>query len=99
MKFKTMPQETVIELLLFLAENEDFASVTTHFQGSLTPEMVREVCFELAQRLRHERGSKASEDQLKSLRKYLSPTARTVLDSLSPREEQAILKGFSILED
>jgi len=53
-EISTMPKETLIELLLYIAENEKFPSVSRELSGSIEVDDVRQVIRELAVALARE---------------------------------------------
>ena len=99
MKSQSLPKETIIELLLYLAENDQFESVKHKFDGQISPDVVREVLRELADDLRGENRRGTHPLRVDSYKKYLSKNAQAVLGALSPREEQIILRDFGLDEE
>ena len=95
MKFKNMSREAVTELLLYLAENEPFSSLTA-FKGlnlEDVQEVFREMAFQLKEEVTEEGGSQRP--QYSSFN--LSPKAMALISALSPREEMLLFKSFRLL--
>ncbi len=88
-----LPKTTLSELLLFLAEHEDFHSIES--LGSFTSAQVREALKDLAFSLRKQ----ASEEQSSAKIDFkhfeeLSPKVKQVLSTLTPRECQTLFQHF-----
>lgn len=98
MKIKTMPKETLAELLLFLAENEEFPAVERSLADGVTSAQVRSALRELALGLKQE--AEQEGDSLYNPRKdtKLSKEAREIISYLSPTEEKALLTAFGLME-
>lgn len=98
-KVTTMPKETLIELLHFLAENEKFTSVENRLIGGVTLEEVRAVFRELARELTHEMCEDLNKDiaEVKSGR-TLSRKTKEIISYLSPTEEKTLLRAFGFVE-
>ncbi|OGP12508.1 MAG: hypothetical protein A3I75_01145 [Deltaproteobacteria bacterium RIFCSPLOWO2_02_FULL_50_16] len=100
MKFKTFPKDVIVELLLFLAENESFESIRKGFDRGITPGEVREVLLEVADYFRRDLGGEEEAFlERDSYEKYLSKNSLAVLEALLPQEKQMILKGFGLARD
>lgn len=94
-KISTMPKETLVELLFYLAENESFPSVSRDLSGGVTVDEVRQVLRELAVGLAREDSSHENESTADMLKKAgVSPKARKIMSALSEREEKTILHVF-----
>lgn len=97
MDIKTMPKETAAELLLFLAENDNFDSVKEMLGGDVTIEEVRAVFREVATQLQKEVFvSDKEETPLKNMR--LTKEAKEIFTFLSPLEEKSLLGAFGVIE-
>jgi len=98
-KISTMPKETLVELLLYLAENESFPSVSKNLAGGVTVEEVRatlrELAMALAREVATERGGGVDE-----LIKHvgLSPKAKKIIKALSTREGEKLLSSFDLID-
>ena len=96
MKITTMPKETAAELLLFLADNERFSSVTRQLGEGVKVEEVRALLRELATEL----GRQGSEEGELATgigpEGWLSTQAKDVLSSLSPQDEATLLDAFGL---
>lgn len=98
-KINTMPKETLIELLLYLAENEQFPSVSKHLADGISVDDVRNVFRELAVGLAREDAAERSEDVDKMMKSAgLSTKARKIISALSEREEKTLLSAFGFTE-
>jgi hypothetical protein len=98
MMLKSMPKETVVQLLLYLAEHESFESIDKGFKGSISPQDVSGILYELAefvQRTLHTDDPGLSDED----KQHFSTSVRSVLAALSPSEEQALLRNFGLIED
>lgn len=94
MKFKNLTHEAVCELLLYLAEYEDFESIKR--LNGLKKEMVREIFQEIAAQLRQEMNSETTARPDYS-HLNLSSEALSIISSLSPREEMLLFKSFRLI--
>lgn len=90
-----MSREAVTELLLFLAENESFASLSA-LKG-LTVEDVQEVIRELALQLKEEVTEEGAPQRPQYSSFKLTPKAMALISALSPREEMLLFKSFKLL--
>lgn len=90
-----MNREAVTELLLFLAENESFASLSA-LKG-LTVEDVQEVIREIAFQLKEEVTEEGPDQRPQYSSFKLSPKAMALISTLSPREEMLLFKSFKLL--
>ena len=99
MKITTMPKQTAAELLLFLAENERFSSVSRNLGEGVKVEEVRALLRELARELGGEVDAIKDETGVTETDAWLSPKAKDVLSSLSPQEEEALLGAFGLKEE
>ena len=100
MKFKTMPTDVVIEILLYLTENESFESVAKGFNKQISPEDVREIFYEIVSHLRKDlKNTDKTTLKSASFKKHLSKNSLAVLEALSPKEEAAILRDFGLSDE
>lgn len=90
-----MSREAVCELLLFLAENESFESLSALKGLNLedVQEVFREMAFQLKDEVTEEGGNQRP--QYSSFK--LSPKAMALISALSPREEMLLFKSFKLL--
>lgn len=97
LKISTMPKETLVELLLFLADNEKFDSVKRSLgEGVTVPEVravLRELSCELAKEIPSE--SKANMDEMMK-QVGVSPKARKIISALSEKEQKNFLSAFGL---
>ena len=98
LKITAMPKDTLAELLLFLAENERFASVAEHLGEGVTVEEVRAALRELGRELAREslaEHGRESEDVRKN--GHLAPKTKKIISYLSDHEEKRLLSAFGLL--
>lgn len=98
MEIKTMPKDTLAELLFFLAENEEFAAVRGALAEGVSVEEVRSVLRELAQALVKELSKEGTESYNAQKDHRLSKEAKDIISYLSPGEEKSLLQAFGIIE-
>lgn len=94
MKFKNLSQELVVELLMHLAKNEDFASLKT--LKAFSKEEVAEVLIEIAEHLKNEITLETLGQKVDFNNFDLSTQAQSLISCLSPREEMILFKSFKI---
>lgn len=99
MKITVMPKQTAAELLLFLAEHEEFSSVSKLLEDGITPEEVHSLFRELARELSREAADEIKDDKY-DLKKssHLSTQAKNIISYLSPHEEKKLLEAFGLVE-
>ena len=97
-KIVSMPKETVAELLRYLAEHENFTSVTRQLDDGFTVQQVRAVLREVADGLSME-AEEEQKDSVHELRRDedLSSRAKDVMTTLTPREERRLLAAFGLI--
>ena len=98
MEIKTMPKETLAELLFFLAENESFRSVQQLLAEGVAVEEVRAGLREVAEGLRREAAAELSSQYNAQKDARLTKEAKTIISYLSPGEEKTLLTAFGLLE-
>ena len=93
MKFKNFSQDVVAELLLHLAENEDFSSIKSlkAFTKEEVVEILNEISIGLKNEITLEAGPKVDFNNFD-----LSTQAQSLISCLSPREEMILFKSFKI---
>lgn len=96
-KTTVMPKETLVQLLLYLAENERFASVSEHLGEGMTVEEVRASLRELARELSREESVERGQE-LEEIKKgsHLAPRTREIISYLSDHEERRLLSAFGL---
>lgn len=94
MKFTQMSREAVCELLVFLAENEEFPSVKA--LKNLSTEEVSQALTELAEGLRSEAAAEEPAAKANYNTRELSEKTLNLIGSLSPKEEMLLFKSFKI---
>jgi len=98
MEIKTIPKDTLAELLFFLAENEEFGSVQKLLAEGVTVEEVRASLRELAEGLRKEAAAELANHYNAQKDTRLSKEAKTIISYLSPGEEKTLLMAFGLIE-
>ncbi|MBI4223597.1 MAG: hypothetical protein HY609_01580 [Deltaproteobacteria bacterium] len=98
MKIKTMPKETLAELLLFLAENEEFTAVEHQLLEGMSVAQVRAALRELAVGLRQEASEEGDSHYNPQKDSKLSSEAKEIISYLSPGEERALLQAFGLID-
>lgn len=98
MDIKTMPKDTVAELLVFLAENEDFASVEKTMEGEITVAEVRAALREVGEGLRREANAERRDKYDVDNCEHLTKDSKRIISYLSPREEQTLLSAFGLID-
>ena len=99
MKIKTMPKEIACELLVFIAEKEEFAEAAEVLGSDIAVDeikaLLREIAGELQRELKVELGDQYDAQKCK----VLSKDAKKILSFLSPGEEKKLLKAFGLVDD
>ena len=99
MKISNMPKQFAAELLLFLAEHENFSSVEKLLGDEVAVEEVRALFREISSGLMEETLKELKENKNGvSDNVYISPQTRSILSHLSPQDEYSLLEIFGILE-
>lgn len=97
MKINTMPKKFAAELLLFLAENEDFSSVSKLLGDEIAQGEIRAMLREISSGLIEESIKESKDNKFNSKENvYLSKQAKAILSYLSPLEENSLLSAFGI---
>lgn len=97
MNLKSMPKDTLAELLQYLVEHERFTSIEDIAGNDITVPEVKNAIRELARELAKEAASETKSYDVKNC-KVLSKTSKNVISSLSTREEKILLKKFGLIE-
>lgn len=95
-KISVLPKETLIELLLYLAENEKFPSVAENLEGGVTVTEVKTALRELAVAISREAGDEAVFEVSTKKGANLSPRTKEIISYLSPYEEKTLLTAFGL---
>ena len=99
MKISVMPKQTAAELLLFLAENEEFSAISKLLQEGITVEearaLLRELSAELLREAVQELNGKKYDVKKDS---HLSPKTKNIISYLSPHEEKKLLEAFGLVD-
>lgn len=100
MKLKTLPKETIAEILHFIADTESFEETQKILGDSLEVGDLRRALREIGDHLRREAVQEKAAAPSFDVQSndYLSPQARQLLSCLTPREERIVLKAFGFLE-
>lgn len=95
---KTMPKDTVAELLRYIAEHEDLSSVEKLASEDLSPESAKATLREVADELAREAAAENRSTYDVKGCKVLSKEAKTIISCLSPREEKSLLTTFGLID-
>lgn len=95
MHFKSHTPEAVSELLLYLAENEDFSS-TKSIGSSFSKKEIKNILKEIAEQIK-DSGFEEEAPRANYSDQSLSPKALSLISCLSPREEMLLFKSFKIV--
>lgn len=98
MKIQTMPKETLAELLLFLSDNEEFASVQELLIGGMTIQQVRSALRELALELKREAAQETETNYNPQKDSRLAKETKTIISYLSSGEEKTLLQAFGLVD-
>lgn len=94
MKFSKFSPEVVAELLIHLADNENFTS--PRVIKKISKEDIQGVLRELADHVRESSKKRPVLDRTKLKRKELTENASKVLSELSTQEETILYRSFKI---
>jgi len=99
-KTTVLPKETLSELLLFIAENEDFNSISKKLRSGVSVEETRSALRELAGELAREAAieQKSLESSDAGSEVTFSPKVKGILSHLSPQEKKALFTAFGLSE-
>ncbi len=97
MELKTMPLETAAEVLQFLAERQEFDSLTNALSADLSRQDISAMLIELSVELRKIAAMKSFPYDPQS-DKNLTPKTRKMLNCLSPMESKTLLSAFGLIE-
>ena len=94
MRFKDVTKDAVCELLFYLAENEDFCSLSKlkTFSKSEVSEIIKEIAFQL----KSEMADEGPQQKQNNSNYGLSSKALSLVSCLSPREELLLFKSFKL---
>lgn len=99
MKISVMPKHTAAELLLFLADHEEFSSVSKMLGEEITSEEVSALFREISAGLLKESSKEEKDDRFEVKgNAHLSRQTKNILSYLSPNEEETLLKAFGLVE-
>lgn len=98
MELKSMPLDTVAEILQFMAEHEDFRSLAVAMGEEFQLEEIRGMLRELAVELRKIWALQRQHVDRTEVEAHLSSRAKKILTCLSPREERTLLSAFGLIE-
>lgn len=99
MKISIMPKHTAAELLLFLADHEEFSSVSKMLEGEIKSEEVCALLREISAGLLKESSKEVGDERFEVKgNTHLSPQTKNILSYLSPHEEETLLKAFGLVE-
>lgn len=95
MKLEQISNEALAELLLYLAENEEFQSVK-RLKGFSVAD-VKGVMMALAEQIKKIKPEPEGPHRPQYDKLQLSPKALALLSSLSPREEMLLFRSFKVV--
>lgn len=99
MKLSTMPKEVACELLVYMAEKEDFKEVCESLGGDVSvveiKALLREIAGELQKEIKTEGGGKYDVEKCR----HLSDSTKKIISYLSPLEEKRLFKAFGLTEE
>ena len=99
MKITVMPKHTAAELLLFIAEHEEFSSVTKHLEEGVTVEEVHALLREISKQLMQEAAAEFKGEKYDTKKDTnLSKQAKDIISYLSPMEEKTLLEAFGLVD-
>lgn len=90
--YGSLPKEIMAEILLFLADREDFSSLKN--LGSISKKQFRTALVDLAEKIKNEAKAETSESEMSELKKNLKKNLQIVLAELPPEEQERLLRGF-----
>jgi hypothetical protein len=94
-----MPMETAIELLFYLAENEEFPSVKRELVGGISVSETRQTLREIAVALSRDETSGKNIDALRAAGKAgFTAQTRKVISGLSTDDTRALFSAFKLLD-
>lgn len=93
-RLKTMPSPEAAELLLFLAEREDFASSEALLEGGVTAAEIRALLRELAGVLAQDAVAATARTAQELQHRAVTKQTKEVLSLLSPSEARRLLDSF-----
>lgn len=98
MKLKTMPKEIACELLVYIAEKEDFSKVVKALDGEMSASEIKALLREIAAEFQNQVKIELSEEYDIAKCKHLSMDSKKVISYLSPNEEKKLLKAFGLAD-
>ena len=96
MKFSRFSHDMVAELLVYLAENEQFASIKRI--KDINRGDVQTLLYEMAEQVKKLSESQAVVSRSEIRSNDLSDTTQEVISNLSPHEETILLRSFKIAQ-
>ena len=97
MSFVGMPKGTVGELLLYMADYENFDHTCKELNGEMTPVQIKAVLRDVGGMLVRESRSEEKKFNLSGNRS-LNHQTKEMISCLSPNEERKILATFGLLD-
>ncbi len=99
MKITVMPKQTAAELLLFLSDQEEFASVSKLLEDGITAEEVHALLREIAKDLLRESAAELKDGKYDVKKDaHLSQQSKKIISYLSPHEEKTLLEAFGLVD-
>ncbi len=99
MKISIMPKHTASELLLFIADHEDFSSSEKLLGNDITSEEIKALLREVSAGLMQESQKEGRQEKFDVKKDAnLSKQTKNIISYLSSHEEKTLLEAFGLLE-
>lgn len=100
MEIKTMPKETLGDLLHFIADTESFQETLNLLGDSVEVGQLKRALRELGTRLRDEAKDEAPATAAMNLKQnpFLTEQVKEIISYLTPKEERKVIERFGFLE-
>ena len=90
--YGVLPKEIMAEILLFLADREDFSSLKN--LGTVSKKQFRVALVQLAEKMKSEARAETPDSEVTDLKKNLKKNLQTIFAELPPEEQERLLRGF-----
>jgi hypothetical protein len=90
--YGSLPKEIMAEILLFLADREDFSSLKN--LGTVSKKQFRTALLDLAEKIKTEAKAETSQSEMSDLKKNLKKNLQSIFSELPPEEQERLLRGF-----
>ena len=99
MKISVMPKQTASELLMFLADHEEFSSASKLLGEDITSQEISSLLREVSAGLMQEWMKESRDDKFDAKKDTnLSKQTKNILSYLSPHEEKTLLEAFGLVD-